>query len=438
MIRVGFFAAFPFHAPILAPVRDALAGAVDTLLSEDRRAIVTFSPHVVVMAAVAHLEYFRAKLPEAFIINVRHGLISKQGLRRLPGRASVRRFDAVCVGDEHTIASYQGAGAGPGAFWETGYPQLDPLFRCPAPRFSAPPPLDASAGREPAGPGAAGARPRPGVQETRLPGPTRGARAAAAGSGTRLDPARPTVLYAPTWNLGLTSAAMIGDRLVELVRAQAPGVNILIKPHPVIGDWRPRWMACWARLAAAHSGVRLVADTHVDLVPYLLTSDVLISDASSAIFAFLALDRPIILVTNPRHTADPAWAPGDIVWTWRDVGDEIYDVRDLPGAVAMALRDPSARRERRRAYARTLFGPFTDGRSAQRVAERILDAGARVARGEHRPAARPPRTAWLWHDVRTRLREHAVVRRLVLCPLEGIRLGARARGQARVSREPLR
>ena len=37
---------------------------------------------------------------------------------------------------------------------------------------------------------------------------------------------RPTVLYAPTWNLGLTSATMLGDRLVDLIRAGSPGANV--------------------------------------------------------------------------------------------------------------------------------------------------------------------------------------------------------------------
>ena len=258
VIRVAFFAALRFHAPILAPVRDALGGRAETLLAGDRRSIVAFAPHVVVMAASAHLEYFRHHLPRAFIVNVRHGLIGKQGLRRLPKRASARRFDAVCVGDALRKAHYERAGARPDMFWDTGYPQMDPLFR------RDPPPA--------------------------LP----------------LDPARPTLLYAPTWNLGLSSAAMLGERLVDLVRAQAPGLNIIIKPHPVIGDWRPRWMAGWARLAgptAASTWWRHPRRRHA-VSP---RSDVLLSDASSVVFEFLALDRPIVLMTNPRHRADPAW-----------------------------------------------------------------------------------------------------------------------------------
>jgi CDP-glycerol glycerophosphotransferase (TagB/SpsB family) len=382
MIRVAFFAALGFHGPILGPVRDALGARADTLLTGDRRAAVAFRPHVLVLAAAPHLEYFRRALPEAFIVNVRHGTIGKRGLGRLPGRASARRFDAVCVGDPMKRADYERHGARPEEFWETGYPQLDPVFR------RAVPPV--------------------------LP-----------------LPPGPTVLYAPTWNLGLTSATMVGDRLVDLVLAGAPGVNLLIKPHPVIGDWRPAWMARWRRMAAEHPAVHLVDDTHADVAPYLLASDVLISDASSVIFEFLPLDRPIILVTNPRHRADPAWAPDDIVWRWRDVGDEVHRAEDIPAAVARALAAPAAGRERRRAYARVLFGSLADGRAAERIAERILAAGARTAQGARPRAEGPPWARAVWHELRARLSEQRAVRRLLLGPLEGPRLAIRAWRSAR-------
>jgi len=105
----------------------------------------------------------------------------------------------VCVGAEVRLGAYEQGGASPRAYWHTGYPQLEPLFR-----RDTPPPLP-------------------------------------------VDPARKTVLYAPTWNLGLSSAGMLGGRVVELIRRRAGDVNVVIKPHPVIGDWRPRWMATWER-----------------------------------------------------------------------------------------------------------------------------------------------------------------------------------------------
>jgi CDP-Glycerol:Poly(glycerophosphate) glycerophosphotransferase len=164
-------------------------------------------------------------------------------------------------------------------------------------------------------------------------------------------------------------------------------------------------------------------------MPYMLAADALISDASSVIFEFLALDRPIVLVTNPRHAADPAYEPNDIIWRWRDVGEDLFDVDRLPGAVAAALRAPDARAERRRQCARILFGSFTDGRNHVRVAERILALGAATAPGEvTAPGGQMGAgggAAELWHDVRTRLWSSTPLRRLVLGPLEQLRLRAR-------------
>jgi hypothetical protein len=375
-MRVAFFAHLPFHRPILAPIHDALGDRAARLLTSDRRQVVAFAPDVIVLAGHADLEYFRHHLPRALAVNVRHGMIGKRVLSRLPDRASARTFDFVCVGEEEQPVAYEEAGARPLEYWRTGYPQLDPLFR-----------------RDPA---------------PALP----------------LDPARPTVLYAPTWNLGLTSAAMLGDRLVELIRAGAPGANVIIKPHPVIGEWRPRWMARWARLAAREPGVLLVEDTHADVTSYMLAADLLISDASSAIFEFLALDRPIVLVTNPRHGDDPAYEPRNIVWCWRDLGEEVHDVARLPAAVATALAAPAARAERRRHYGRLLFGRFTDGRNHLRVVERLLALDTAAPRPG--PAPVPPGLpARAWYDLRTRLSVSAPWRRLLFGPLEGLRLWAR-------------
>lgn len=387
--RVAFYAHYRFLEPILRPVQEALADRAVCLLSNDRRAVRRFQPHVIVMAHHAHLEYFRFHLPGAVTVNVRHGMISKKNLRRLPARPSARAFDFVCIDDGQSIDNHRRAGVAPRAYWPTGYPQLDPLFRRDAP--------------------------------PRLP----------------LDATRPTVLYAPTWDLGLTSATMFGPRLVELIRRGAGAVNIVIKPHPMIGEWRPRWMAWWRQLAEREPGVHLVADTHADVVLYMLAADVLVSDASSAVFEFLALDRPIVLVTNPLHVVDPAYDPDSIAWRWRDLGEEVHHVDDVGPAVERALRDPAHHRDTRLSYARRLFGPRTDGRNHLRVADHVHEvasaAAAGVLAGNQVAGAWPGHLAWRWHALRYTIAERPWVRRLMLGLLEAARFRRRARALARDS-----
>jgi hypothetical protein len=390
--RVAFFAHYAFHEPILRPVHDAVASHATCLLTRDRRAVRRFQPHVVVMAGNAHLEYFRFHLPGTVTVKVRHGMISKLNLRRLPPRPSARAFDFVCIGDASSLDNHARAGVTPRAFWLTGYPQLDPLFR-----------------RDP-----------PAV----LP----------------FDRTKPTVLYAPTWNLGLTSATMFGSRLVELIRAHAPQVNLVIKPHPVIGEWRPRWMARWRCLADREPGVYLVTNTHDDATPYMLAADLLVSDASSVVFEFLALNRPIVLVTNPRHRADPAYDPDSIIWRWRDVGEEVHDIANVTSAVAGALRDPTRHGERRADYAQQLFGPRTDGKSYERIAAHVYEAARQASAGQTpisgEPDRAPGRLTWRWNDLRQRLGATPWLRRAVLNHLEELRLRARAKAPRIRGSEP--
>jgi hypothetical protein len=139
-VRAVFHADFRFHAPILAPIRDALGDRAVSALTHDRRDARAFDPHVLVLAASTQLEYFRRHLPRAFIVNVHHGMIGKGGLRWLPTRASARSFDAAVVWNPLQTARYVRTGARPAEAWETGYSHLDRLFRPAAPpRLPLPP-----------------------------------------------------------------------------------------------------------------------------------------------------------------------------------------------------------------------------------------------------------------------------------------------------------
>jgi hypothetical protein len=388
--RIGFYAGLPFHEPILAPIRDAVTEHT-TMLSADRRELATFDPTVLVMADAADLEWFRVHLPRAWLGSVRHGMIGKLGIARLPARDRARRFDFIAVGDRLSPLRYARAGAQPGAFWLTGYPQLDPLFRREAP-------------------------------------PDFG-----------LDRSRPTVLYAPTWNLGFSSAPMLGARLVDLVRGTASrrdSPNLIIKPHPMIALRRPSWLKAWADMERRYERVRLIAEPDADVTAAMLTADVLISDASSVIFEFLALDRPIILLTNPRHRFDPAYDPEDIVWRWRDVGDERTDVEQLPEAVAWALADPGRNARRRGVYAEELFGAFRDGLNHARVAgllTELASSGPRPADEASAALSIWPRFAAFRRQFRVDLGRNRLVSSTVLARLESGRLQRRENGREAVA-----
>jgi hypothetical protein len=360
--RVAFYVDQPFHDAILRPVCSILRPQVNTIYTADRAEVVRFAPHVLVEASFADLAYFRRHLPLTVIGSVDHGLTPKGGPRRIGLHADEagKRFDFICVSDDNMANAFRGAGVEPEEFWYTGYPQLDPLFRRDAP-------------------------------------PVLG-----------LDPAQPTVLFAPTWNAGFTAAPVLGKRVAQLIRGTGPRLNIIVKPHPHMAVRRGRWMGWWRDLAERDPGVLLVDDTSADVTPYLLAADVLVSDVSSVTFLYLALDRPVVLVTNPHHRFDPAYDPDDLNWRWRDLATEVTDTSKLAGAVADALAHPEARAETRQRYADSLFGPRRDGRNAQRIADKINEKIAGM--GATVPYAITPRPAGRGLRARWRNRNHRLVR----------------------------
>jgi CDP-glycerol:poly(glycerophosphate) glycerophosphotransferase len=375
---VAFFARHRFHEPILSPVCDSVAHRLPAFMSSDRRELVMRTPRVLVLADHDFLEYFRLKLPRTMIGSVRHGLIWKRGLDLRPARASARRLDFLAVGDEVPMERYRHIGAEPQEAWRTGYPQLDPLFR-----RDPPPALE-------------------------------------------LPPGRPTVLYAPTWNVGLGSASVLGARVADWIRGPAREVNVIIKPHPNLGYRRPDLIRAWRRATAADPSVLLVEDAHADVTPYMLASDLLVSDASSAIFLFLALGRPMVLYTSPHARHDPAYQAEDIVWRWRDVGAEVLRPEDLAGAVREELTHPGGRAPARARRAEELFGRFADGQSHRRIAERIVDLAARADAGLVRPLPGPAAPlSWRILDARNRFASQPLARHTVVRAAESLRLRRR-------------
>jgi len=99
----------------------------------------------------------------------------------------------------------------------------------------------------------------------------------------------PTVLYAPTFYP--SSLELMPRRLSTLL----PGVRWIVKPHFfswTIGKYaaQRRRLHAWAE----EPGVEVLGAQHYNLVPLMARADVLVSDASSALFEFAALRRPVV------------------------------------------------------------------------------------------------------------------------------------------------
>ncbi|MCG8360324.1 MAG: CDP-glycerol glycerophosphotransferase family protein [Kiloniellales bacterium] len=327
--RVALHINQAFHFGILAPVFEALRARHFVRITGAGDWVERFRPQVVVVSD-AQAATLRKRMPAALFVTTRHGLIEKNHF--VP---AVGTCEYICVSSpairERTVEL---GGIAAERLWVTGYAQMDPLF--------APEPL-----------------PLP----DKLP----------------LD--GKLVLYAPTYNPRLSSAAMLGDRLVSSIRGERRDVTIVIKPHPLTAARDRRQMALWHDLVRREPGLFLVSDSGADIMPYLKNADLLISDVSSVAYAYLAMDRPIILLSHPERARDPHYHPDGLEWQWRDLGEELSDVADLPDAVARALDAPGRHAEKRARYRTLLFGDLTDGKAAERIAARIdeLDLSVRPA-----------------------------------------------------------
>ena len=186
-----------------------------------------------------------------------------------------------------------------------------------------------------------------------------------------LDPARPTVLYAPTWSPASSLNAMGTDLIRRLL---AEDVNLIVKLHDRSRDVRPQysggvdWVAALTPLLAQTRGV--LAPGH-DISPYLVAADLMVTDHSSAGFEYLLRDRPIVRVHRPELIREANIHP-DYVELLASVSDSVEGVDDAVGAVRRGLAGPDGRSDARRAVAADLF--YRPGGATDRAIGHLYEA----------------------------------------------------------------
>jgi hypothetical protein len=180
--------------------------------------------------------------------------------------------------------------------------------------------------------------------------------------GLGLDPAIPTVIYAPTWS-PYSSLKIMGLELVE--RMAAEGLQVIVKLHDRSYDGRERGSGGidWAEQLARYEGhplVRIARDANG--CPFMTVADAMVSDHSSIAFEYMLLDRPLVVVDCPaliEHAAISA----EKVSRLRAAADVGATPTEVTAAVVAALQDPLRLSAARRRTAADLFyqpGTATD------------------------------------------------------------------------------
>jgi hypothetical protein len=186
-----------------------------------------------------------------------------------------------------------------------------------------------------------------------------------------LDPALPTVLYAPTWSAA-SSLNRLGVPLLE--RLSAMPLNLIVKLHDRSRDLREQYSGGidWpARLAGVLRRPRAVLADGANIAPYLVAADVMISDHSSAAFEYLLLDRPLVRIDIPELMTVANVHP-EYAALLAEASDTVIDVGETVAAVERAMAAPGRRSQERRRVAADLF--YQPGTASARCAAALYDA----------------------------------------------------------------
>lgn len=321
---VGFHVLYEFHHAMLDPIYALLKDEFACFMSNDINSIIAFQPRVLLVAG-SHYFYFRRQLPRAIIIWTRHGFSSKNYLKH-----QLRSCDFACVSSEWVRGELVRKGWLPRLdYWVTGFVPMDRVFQRTKDAVS----LNVSTSERSHG---------------------------------------PTLLYAPTWNRYISSVELFGEERLHLLQQAFPELTIIIKPHPHHRREYSTILHAWQRLARQHDRIQLIDESNANIYDYLPVADILLTDASSVMFYFLALDRPMILVNNPQRFRNwEFFDPEGPEWTWRDMGIEIETTDELIAAVGRSLTSPNEKSERRAFYRDRVFGDLRDGRAAERIAQKV-------------------------------------------------------------------
>ena len=269
-------------------------------------------------------------------LNFFHGVAGKYDLdcpASLP--LGLGRYDRIAFPNEGRLASYVNAGlATPAQAALVGYPKVDALVR------------------------------------------DRGDAAEAARS-LGLDASRPTAIFAPTFS----TASVLqdsGEAIIETLLDA--GCNVIAKLHDRSLDPDPRFNGGvdWReRLHRFSADPAFLLARGGDSTPYVLASDLMVSDHSSIAFEFCVLDRPVIVFEAPRLAAAARINPEKIALL-RSAALVAHDQPSLRDAVGRSLLNPAAGSEARRRVAdRAFYKPGSATERALGLVYELLELDAR-------------------------------------------------------------
>jgi hypothetical protein len=185
---------------------------------------------------------------------------------------------------------------------------------------------------------------------------------------------RPIVLYAPTYKPTSIFHLTKKDAIFKITEEY----NLIVKLHHYswMGKYAPHRQHRIFERKLKEYNFYLVPKEEYNILPYLYIADVLITEASSVMSDFIALEKPVVIYDLPID--EQTRSDGSLMLEepnyelFRDVFFHISSPDELFSGIKSALYMEEKRKKRLREYAEYMFA-YRDGRSAIRCKNRIDD-----------------------------------------------------------------
>ena len=162
-----------------------------------------------------------------------------------------------------------------------------------------------------------------------------------------LDQDKKVILFAPTFSPKYSSSKYLFDSIKE---AQYEDYHWIVKFH----DLENKSIVDKYRELESNK-FQIVKG--IDILPWMMSADMLITDTSSVVYEYLLLDRPVITFQAiDRH----------------EKGLDMINPDELIGAITRSDNDPNEFKESRREILSEIH-PYSDGASSQRLINTIID-----------------------------------------------------------------
>ena len=324
-IDVIFLLSQPFHFSIQSGIANCLKDlGLNCIFTNQLWVALYLSPHSLITSESLYSNYGFAKafIPNCLFVNTRHGIADKNY-----AAVGASASDRVCVSSDSISKLFiNNLHIDESKIWVTGFPQMDTFFQS----------LDKASAR---------------VSKNK------------------------TVLFAPTYNQDLSCLHLIKDKsLTKLIRGENQEIEIIIKPHPLIGRDDPSLLRQWELESKTHPNVKLINEPSSNLYNIFSDSDLMVTDMSSAGLAWMATGKPIINLIDPDSLPkSERFAKDGLEWQYLSSSVVINKATDLNGAVLKSLERPFENAENRKKYSDFLFGNLRDGKASERIARLVLN-----------------------------------------------------------------